>query len=300
MRAAARARLAPPPSFRPGAPLRAAHLTRGILPRVVPEPIAYYDETPAAARRYDALHAEQTEDVAFYVDEARRAGGPILEVGCGTARVALAVAEAGVEVVGLDRSSHMIAVARDKRRRAAPEVARRLSLVRADMRAFAFRSSFARVFLPFRVLQSMLTVADQLAALAACRAALDADGRLVFNVFDPRYDLLAAGRSPLEVTETGRAVREEDGTVVVEKWTGWYDAIGQLLHGTFLYERSDGSGETVERAFEPLVLRYFFRYEIEHLLARAGYEVEALYGGWNREAYREQGQEMIWIARAER
>ena len=260
------------------------------------ESASYYDETPAAAERYDAIHAEQTYDVAFYVDEAVRSGGPVLEVGCGTGRVALALAAAGIEAVGLDRSAPMLAVAAARRRAAEPGMRARLRLARADMRAFAFRRGFARVFLPFRVLQSMIEIEDQLAALACCREALAPDGRLVFNVFDPRYDLLAAGRTPLDLAETGRTYRE-DGGEVVEKWTGWYDPVRQVLHGTFVYERRGPGGEVVERVFEPLVLRYFFRYEIEHLLARAGYEIEALYGGWERQPWSEHGQEMVWVAR---
>lgn len=259
------------------------------------EPAPYYDKSSAAATRYDALHAAQTDDVAFYVDQALGAEGPVLEVGCGTARVALAAARAGVEVVGMDRSPHMLAVAAAKRRRADPVVRRRLRLVRADMRAFGFRRPFARVILPFRVFQAMLTVDDQLAALAACRSALAPVGKLVFNVFDPRYDLLAAGLEPLALSETGRQY-EEAGVSVVEKWSGRYDPVEQRLHGTFVYERHDGAGG-VERVFEPLVLRYFFRYEIEHLLVRAGYQVEALYGGWDRRPYAEHGEEMIWVAR---
>lgn len=264
---------------------------------MIAEPLAYYDKNPAAAERYDALHARQTDDVAFYVGEAVRSGGPVLEVGCGTGRVALAIAEAGIEVVGLERSPHMLAAAAAKRREVDPAVRRRLRLLRGDMRAFAFRRPFARVFLPFRVLQALVSVPDQLAALAACRAALGPQGRLVFNVFDPRYDLLAAGLSPLELTETGRGYREADGTEVVEKWTGHYDPVEQVLHGTFVYERRDPASPVVERVFEPLVLRYFFRYEIEHLLARAGYEIEALYGGWDRQPYGEHGQELVWVAR---
>ena len=256
---------------------------------------SYYDDTPAAAERYEALHRDQRDDVAFYVGEARRAGGPVLEVGCGTARVALAVAEAGIPAVGIDRSPHMLAVARARCLAADPGARERLRLVRADMRAFSFRRPFARVVLPFRVLQSLVEVEDQLAALARCREALAPEGRLVFNVFDPRYDLLAAGLAPLELTETGRTYRDGGGVEVREKWTGWYEPVRQLLHGTFIYERTEG--DSVERVFEPLELRYFFRYEIEHLLARAGYQIEELFGGWDRQPYREHGQEMVFIAR---
>jgi hypothetical protein len=72
--------------------------------------------------------------------------------------------------------------------------------------------------------------------------------------------------------------------------------VEQLLDLTFLYERA-APGDLVEREIEPLRLRYFHRFEIEHLLARAGYEVEALYGDWDRGPFVENGQEMIWVAR---
>jgi len=76
-----------------------------------------------------------------------------------------------------------------------------------------------------------------------------------------------------------------------------YDLPAELLDVTFVYERLDRAGVVVAREFEPLRLRYFHRFEIEHLLHRAGYEVEALYGGWKKEPFERNGREMIWIAR---
>lgn len=256
----------------------------------------YYDKTPAAAARYDRLHAGQTDDLRFYVEEARREPGPILEVGCGTGRVTLPIAEAGVTVVGLDRSPWMLEVARAKRRAAPPEVADRCALVRADMRRFAFRRHFGQAILPFRVFQALLTVPEQLAALESIRAVLRPRGRLVLNVFDPRLDLLAAGDGPEAVRESGRRY-ETGGARVVERFTARYDRVEQILDLTFIYETEAPDG-SVEREFEPLRLRWYHRFEIEHLLARAGYEVESLYGDWDRGPFAENGQEMIWIARS--
>lgn len=257
----------------------------------------YYDKTPAAAARYDALHATQIEDTAFYVEEAQNHGAPVLEIGCGTGRVTLAIAEAGVRVVGVDSSAHMLEVAASKRSQAPDDVRKRIALVRGDMRRFAFRRTFAQILMPYRVFQSMLEVVDQLAALAAIRSALASKGRLVFNVFDPRVDLLAGDdHDPLPVQESGREYRDDRGRVR-ERFTVRYDLPTQLLDVTFIYERLDDAGVVAAREFEPLRLRYFHRFEIEHLLHRAGYEIEALYGGWEREPFDRNGQEMIWIAR---
>jgi SAM-dependent methyltransferase len=250
-----------------------------------------------AAARYDALHADRTADVAFYAREAVSSGGRVLEVGCGTARVALAVAEAGAPIVGLERSPELVSVAAAKRAASPAAVRARLELVRADMRAYAFRRPFDRVLMPFRVFQSMLTVPDQLAALAAARAALAPGGRLVLDLFDPRLDVLAeAAEGPAPLTSTGRGYRDPRGEWR-EKVTARYDLDSQIVDLTYVYECVGEGGAVAGRSFERLRVRYFTRWEFEHLLARAGYEVEALYGGWDGREPDAEGEDMIWIAR---
>jgi len=259
----------------------------------------------SAAGRYDALHAARTSDVAFYAREAAAAGGPVLEVGCGTGRVSLAIAAAGVRITGLDRDPALLSVAAVKRaatETSPDDVGRRegrrgrLTLVCADMRAYAFRRPFAAVVMPFRVFQSMLTVPDQLAALAAAHASLAPGGRLVLDLFDPRLDVLAeAAEGPAALAETGRSFRDGRG-LWRERVAARYDLESQVVDLTYVYERLADAGEVAERSFERLRVRYFTRWEFEHLLARAGYEVEALYGGWEGGPPTPEGEDMIWIA----
>jgi SAM-dependent methyltransferase len=249
----------------------------------------------SAAERYDALHADRTADVAFYAREAAAAGGPVLEVGCGTGRVSLAIAAAGVDVTGIDRDPALLSLAAAKAGAASPTA--RPVLVCADMRGYAFRRPFAAVVMPFRVFQSMLTVPDQLAALAAARAALAPGGRLVLDLFDPRLDLLAeAAEGPAELAATGRSFEDARGWWR-EQVAARYDLESQIVDLTYVYESEPEGGRVAERSFERLRVRYFTRWEFEHLLARAGYEVEALYGGWEGGPPTPEGEDMIWIAR---
>jgi SAM-dependent methyltransferase len=255
------------------------------------------DADAEAAARYDALHADRTDDVAFYAREAADSGGRVLEVGCGTGRVALAAAAAGAVTVGLERAAPLLSVAASKRARSPAAVRSRLALVRADMRAYAFRRPFARVLMPFRVFQAMLTIDDQLSALAAARRALAPGGRLVLDLFDPRLDVLAeASLGPAPLAPTGRSFRDGRGEWR-ERVAARYDLESQIVDLTYVYERAGDDGAVADRSFERIRVRYFTRWEFEHLLARAGYEVEALYGGWDGSPPAAEGEDMIWIAR---
>lgn len=252
---------------------------------------------PDDAARYEALHADRLEDLAFYVDEARRSGGPVLEAGCGTGRVALGVARAGVTAFGFDADAGRVARAERARRILPPEAGARAGFFVADMREVAVEAVFARVFVPFRGLQHLLGTADQLAALGAARAALADGGRLVFDVFEPDPDLLAdAAEGPTPLEPTGREIASPDGSKVVEAFSRRYDPVEQRMLQTFVYERTDPRGRVVAHAYEPIAIRVLFRFEIEHLLARAGYEVEELYGGWDRRPYDAPGEDLVWIA----
>src|SRR5829696_1402846 len=132
-------------------------------------------------------------DVAFYVRLAAERGGPVLEVGCGTGRVAVALAEQGFEVVGVDLSGAMLRQAQNRRARLPAEVAARLALLQADMTTLALGREFTLILTPSRVFQFALTTAAQRATLRALRRHLRPDGQLVLDLFDPRLDVVVPG-----------------------------------------------------------------------------------------------------------
>lgn len=245
---------------------------------------------------YDHVATGVEGDVAFYVAEALASGSPVLELGCGTGRILIPVVEAGVEVVGLDASADMLAVARSKLATCPPDVQRRARLVHGDMREFELAQSFSLVTIPYRAFLHNLGVDDQLRTLARVRRHLAEDGRLILNVFDPSVRLLAAGRwsPPMGRYADFRHPRTGNRVTVREDFR--YDLERQLVDGAFEYDELDTSGRVVATTHAPLTLRYVFRYEMEHLLARAGFRVDMLFGDFRRGPF-QPGREQIWIAR---
>jgi SAM-dependent methyltransferase len=255
----------------------------------------FYDEQDA--KRYDARFHGVPGDVELYLDlarEAHAAGQPVLELTCGTGRVAIPIARAGVRVVGLDLSPHMLAVAREKSVGLAT-----LRLVEGDMREFELPERFGLAFIPFRSFQHMLTVRDQLSCLRCIHRHLVPGGRLAINLFNPDIlrigDWLTAKRggvqrwAPYQDPATGRTVQPWESTD--------YRTGDQELESTVIDEELDEAGAVVSRVYRRLRLRYVFRYEMEHLLVRAGYEIEALYGDCSRSAFGDDSPEQIWVAR---
>ena len=163
------------------------------------------DEYGSVADLYDHVTPYRDRpDVAFFVDAASTAGGPVLELGCGTGRVLIPTARAGIDIVGLDSSPRMLDVCR-QRLLDEPEAAqKRVTLVQSEMQQFDLGRSFTLVTIPFRPFQHLLTVEDQLACLASIRRHLVEGGRLIFDVFNPSLDALV--KQPLG-QETGLAAR---------------------------------------------------------------------------------------------
>jgi SAM-dependent methyltransferase len=234
---------------------------------------------------YDAIYAG-TDDAGLWRTVAAEADGPILELGCGTGRVLLPLARAGFEVTGLDLSPVMLQRCRDKLRSEPPEVRERVRLVAADMTSFDLGRRYAAIVCPFAGFQQLTTVEQQLACLARCRAHLLPSGRLVLDLPNPDPAPAAYAREGTgDGEDTAQLVDWTEGRRI--RW--WmtvvgYDRLQQRNDCEVTYEIVDASGST-RRMTETIALRYTFRYELEHLLFRAGFRLVALYGDYDRSAF---------------
>jgi SAM-dependent methyltransferase len=244
-----------------------------------------YEEYAFIADLYDYVAPYRDRpDVEFYVEAAQGAGSPVLEVGCGTGRVLIPTARAGLDIVGLDLSPHMLTVCRQRLEDESEAVKSRVRLVQADMRDFDIGQRFTLATIPFRPFQHLLTVEDQLSCLASIRRHLIDEGALILDVFNPSLDFLVNrpigeefGEEPEFSTPDGRRITRRHKTVA-------HDCFSQVNHFELVYQvvHPDGRQEHLVHAFP---LRYLFRFEAEHLLARAGFRVEHLYADYDKSAY---------------
>jgi SAM-dependent methyltransferase len=240
---------------------------------------------------YEEWARPQKADIPFYVKHATSVRGPVVELGVGTGRVAIPIARAGKEVIGVDLSDAMLTEA--ARRSAAEGVADKLTFVEADMRSFVADPAVELVMIPFRGFLHMLTVDDQLEALGSIHRSLVSGGRLVLNIFLPDPELV--------VSQDGRKISHGDFVDErgrrCEMWgIPEYDVASQVLHLRVGLDVYDGERpvDTIETGFD---LRAIHRYEFEHLLIRAGFEVEALYGWFDERPLEGDAREQIWVAR---
>jgi ubiquinone/menaquinone biosynthesis C-methylase UbiE len=160
----------------------------------------YEDVNSIFVRAYDAFYigsAPIAGDVAFYEQLAHETGGPALELGCGTGRIALALAEKGLDVTGVDISDGMLSVARRKLAGRPASVRDRLTLIKQDMSQLNLGRRFGFAFVPFRSFQHPLTIDLQRKSLEAICRHLEHTGRLALHLFDPRLDLLIDANTAL-------------------------------------------------------------------------------------------------------
>jgi SAM-dependent methyltransferase len=246
----------------------------------------YYDESPVVKGRL--------QDVAFYRDAARDFGDPVLELGCGTGRITMALAEAGKRVTGLDLSERMLERATKKRAALFTEDRERVHLVQGDMVQFDLGEKFRLAIIPFRPLQHLLKVEQQMNCLECVRKHLAPSGRLILDVFQTDAERM---HDPIHMREMlvmeyntadGRHIK------IYERVAAFHRA-EQINDVEMIYSVVHPGGRK-ERLVFAWPLRYFFRYEVEHLLARCGFQVAAEYGNFDWTPIQDDSPEMIFVA----
>ena len=243
---------------------------------------------------YDLVHADLDHDVDFYVAQAVASGGPVLELGCGTGRISLAMAAAGVEVVGIDISPRMVEAAQAKASRRG--LADRCIFQPGDMADVRLADTFPLIVMPFRSFQSMLAVEEQRRALTLARAHLAPGGLLAFDTFNPDVKTLANDDTASLLYYLKDVERPGGGTIVLWAQNGW-NPVEQVNDVRMVIEEVSDTGVVERRLIREFEQRYTFRYEMEHLLELCGFDLDEVCGDFEGGPVTEDSEDLVWLAR---
>lgn len=248
------------------------------------------------ANLYDSYIKWDVGDVQFFIEEALAANGEVLEIGCGTGRITIPLAQNGVQVTGLDLSHEMLEILKQKADKLKVSEKKRITFLYGDMRNFQLEKRFSLIIIPFRAFQHILTPGEQRIALENIRSHLSPQGRLIINVFDPNLDIICSHSGYLghALKLSGEFHHPTSGNSVLIWDSREYNRAEQVLHEIRYFEEIDSDGVVISRHYIDMHLRYMFRYEMQYLLEVCGYKMLGLYGDFQRNPFI-AGGEQIWI-----
>ena len=251
-----------------------------------------------SAKYYDDAYAVKPDlvDLPFYVDLAKQIGGPILEMGCGTGRVLLPIARMGIEIHGLDNAPTMLGILRERIQNEPEQVRSQIALHQGDMRQFRGQKKYALVTIPFRPMQHMYTLEDQVAALKTGAFHLDDNGILALDVFFPKFQLMDVGIGE-EMLELEWPARSHPGRIVRRYFKkDAVDKIHQVFSATFIF-RTYHNETLVSEETERIKLSYYAYPQLKALFRLAGLEAVEEYGSFSKTPLDNTAKEMIFLLR---
>lgn len=217
----------------------------------------YRDDFYRDAALYDLEYRDLVEDIGHYRRLAMEAG-EVLELGCGTGRVSLPMAQTGASVTGVDLSRPMLA-----RLRARIPADLAVEIVHGDFRHLDLGRTFPLVVLPFNAFHHLYTTAEALSFLERVKTHLHPDGRFGLDMLVPDFRFFE--REPEGVYEM-RTYPDPDGGTMKTWENGWYDPIAQVNHVRYHYQRADGRQQLIE-----VPMRMWYPQEIFALLRESGW-----------------------------
>lgn len=233
---------------------------------------------------YDLENDDPEPERTFFLELARRFDGPALELGCGTGRITIPLARAGVDITGLDIAPGMLALARQKAQ-GLP-----IAWIEADARRYSLPRRFRLIFECGSVFMHMLERADQQAFLPNAHAHLDDGGALVFSVQFPHLDHL----TDVETEQDWFSYEDARGRTVRVSGIEKYDPLQQVKIETAFRRWTEADGREVCHV-APLALRYTFPQEMDLLLQTCGFRIAERYGGADFSPLTEKSRFMVFV-----
>src|SRR5215469_531719 len=253
---------------------------------------------------YDLEHVGDEDDVRFYVDLARSLKPKsVLEFACGTGRITVPLAQegarSGFSVVGLDREVTMLKQAHEKVSEISAEARKRIKLIRGDMRSWQGKHLFQLIIVPCSSITHLLELRDQLDVWRRAFQNLEPGGRFAVEAPMPNFSAYADSfaNPPRTVVEVDRDVTDSRRKIrLVRRRTTTYLPDEQRAQIRFLYEKYR-SKNCVESYIDDFESHVYFPRELRLLFLHAGFELENVFGDYNRRPLRATSHQMIMIGR---
>lgn len=258
------------------------------------------DEFDTWAPYYDFVHRGLPGELEYYLALATAQDGPVLELGCGTGRLCIPMAMAGVSVTALDISQNMLALCREKAFLMGDAITVPLDIRYGDMRQFDLGQSYPLILMAYRTFMHLLTSEDQVQCLHCVRRHLAPHGRFVCNFWAPRPSILApllAPSSPENFQLAGVYPVPGEDITLVHFHRAEYDEHRQWIREWHRIQEKDKDGTVIREERMELTRAWTTPREMEHLAARCGLAVETLHGGFRGEAFGPQSSESLWVFR---
>ena len=245
-----------------------------------------YKYNKQISRFYDIVYENLKKDFGhkYYLEEISNAKGPVLEIGAGTGRIFVPALQKGADIYGIDQSELMTEKLREKIKE---EDFVRLSI--QDAREFSIDQKFKLIIAPFRMFSHLLSIEDQLKTLERVYEHLEPGGKFIFDVFIPDYASMAADAEDIVEFEG----EYEPGKMLKRLVSRKQSNINQIVSLTFRFIWDENGKLNEDTCYFPF--RYYFRYELENLIARSKLKMDKIYGGFERSELTGESKEFIVV-----
>lgn len=247
------------------------------------------------ARYYDAENEFMVDDLPMYSELAEEYGGPILDVGCGTGRVAFHLAAESHPVDGIDFAEAMLARA-ERKLKGRADVRERVRLFRGNAANYAFPRKYNLILLVYNCLLQLSTQAEQIVLLKHLRGALTPNGVMVLDL--PNAGEAYAGVDDGAVTLERSFVEPESGNLVMQQSVSALNRAAQTQDIKWIYDEIMPDG-VLKRTMAPLTLRYVFPAEFDLMAQLLGLRVLERYGDYEGAPFEEGSERLIVVVGAE-
>lgn len=248
----------------------------------------YYDYAPPL---------QSVNDIDFYVKHAKQIRGNVLELGCGTGRVLIPTSKVCNHITGLDLSTTMLKRCKDKISQLSPEMQSKIELIEGNFASFNLDKTLDLITVPFRAFHHLISVNEQLSCLECVQNHLKPNGLFILDLYNPVLQRLLDEKSAEAMFEEPEITLPDGRKIKRVQSNRSPNPNLQTIESKHVYTITEANGE--QNTFTTThPMRYFFRYEIEHLLARCGFEIEAVLSDFQETPFDDfKPGEMIFLSR---